>query len=87
MPSTNQGPGKAALTASEAPKAQLKILEIDPFLAPYSKPLSARLQRYEAAKARLGPLADFANGSLYYGFHSFHEILRQSTDHCTLLHY
>lgn len=51
----------------------LKILEIDPWLAPYEKDLRLRMDRYARVKsALLGShpnLNAFANGHLYYGFH------------------
>ncbi len=52
---------------------QLKILEIDPWLAPYESDLKLRMSRFEEVKkALLGEetkLADFANGHHYFGFH------------------
>lgn len=53
---------------------QLKILEIDPWLAPFEKDLALRMSRYqELKKALLGEtesFVDFANGHHYFGFHT-----------------
>jgi 1,4-alpha-glucan branching enzyme len=53
--------------------AVLKIINIDPWLAPYIKDINARHDNYIAAHARLagksGRLTDNSNGHLYYGFH------------------
>lgn len=51
----------------------LKIIEFDPWIAPYERDLRLRMNRYERVKkALLGTNEDlnaFANGYLYYGFH------------------
>ena len=50
-----------------------KILTYDANLAPFEKDIDLRLERYEKKKKELlpngGTLADFANGSEYFGFH------------------
>ena len=50
-----------------------KILEYDPSLQPYAGDFALRMERYYAKKKALlpegGTLADFANGSAYFGFH------------------
>ena len=50
-----------------------KILEYDPSLKPYEKEFDLRMERYEKKKKELlkegQTLADFANGSEYFGFH------------------
>ena len=51
---------------------RLKILETDPGLAPFAGDLELRMELYRKTRQRLvgdGSLTDFANGSLYYGFH------------------
>ncbi len=51
---------------------RLRILDIDPYLAPHEKDLQLRMQLYRQARERLGAtksLSDFANGHHYYGFH------------------
>ncbi len=53
-------------------RPSLRIIETDPNLAPFERDLALRMQLYRDACRRLagdGSLADFANGSLYYGFH------------------
>ncbi|MBQ7836529.1 MAG: alpha amylase C-terminal domain-containing protein, partial [Clostridia bacterium] len=51
----------------------LKILKIDPYLAPYEKDLKQRHDSYVAKKKELvgkgGKLSDFANGYEYFGIH------------------
>jgi len=51
----------------------LKILERDPWLAPFEGDLSLRISEFERTKKRLlgdsGSLAEFANGYKYFGFH------------------
>ncbi len=51
----------------------LKILEIDPYLAPYKDDLDLRMKLYKSAKKSLlgkgSSLKDFANGYEYFGFH------------------
>ena len=60
---------------NEASKEQpiLKILERDPWLAPYEKALRLTMDRYRLKKASLlkgeKSLRDFANGHLFFGFH------------------
>ncbi len=57
---------------ADKPEKKLRIIELDPYLAPYEKQLKARLARYKALKTRLAgkrKLSDFANGALFYGFH------------------
>ncbi len=57
---------------AEKPLKKLRIIELDPYLAPYEAKLNERLSRFKALKKRLAggkKLADFANGALYYGFH------------------
>ncbi|MGI5893328.1 MAG: alpha-amylase family glycosyl hydrolase [Candidatus Merdivicinus sp.] len=52
-------------------KSSLKILQTDPALAPFAGDLQLRMHLYHTTRNRLagdGLLADFANGSLYYGF-------------------
>ncbi len=50
-----------------------KILEIDPYLAPYRQDLTQRMANYNRKKIELlkngGTLSDFANGYLYFGIH------------------
>ena len=50
-----------------------KILTYDANLAPFEKDIDLRMERYEKKKKELlpngGTLADFANGSEYFGFH------------------
>ena len=50
-----------------------KILEYDPSLKAYEKEFDLRMERYEKKKKELlqpgQTLADFANGSEYFGFH------------------
>ncbi|MBQ7330747.1 MAG: 1,4-alpha-glucan-branching enzyme, partial [Oscillospiraceae bacterium] len=52
---------------------KLKILEIDPSLAPYEKDLQLRMDNYKRTKkALLGKgqtLSDLANAHLYFGIH------------------
>ncbi|MCL1848946.1 MAG: alpha-amylase family glycosyl hydrolase [Clostridiales bacterium] len=59
--------------APETPIPAFKILEYDPYLAPFAKDIARRMAHYLDKKARLlkdgQSLADFANGHLYYGFH------------------
>ncbi len=58
-------------TAKKNPR--LKILEIDPWLAPFEKDLELRMERYIKTKESLlgetGELTSFANGYMYFGFH------------------
>ena len=65
------------MTVAKKPD-RLKILDIDPWLAPFASDLNLRMQRYRDTKrALLGPrgrkLTNFANGYLYYGFHRTRE--------------
>ena len=50
-----------------------KMLEIDPYLAPYEKDLELRTELFLSKKQQLvgenGKLADFANGHKYFGIH------------------
>lgn len=50
-----------------------KILEIDPYLAPYEKDIALRMDNYARKRFELvgetGNLSDFANGHEYFGFH------------------
>lgn len=52
---------------------QLRILEIDPWLAPYEEDLKLRMNRYEDVKQALmdgeEKFTEFANGHHYFGFH------------------
>ncbi|MDO4739083.1 MAG: alpha-amylase family glycosyl hydrolase [Eubacteriales bacterium] len=54
-------------------KSSYKILEIDPYLAPFHEDIELRMQRYtDVRKALFGEEADvaaMANGYLYFGFH------------------
>lgn len=54
-------------------KRKLKLLEIDPYLEPFSQDIAMRWEHFEQLKERLlgkgTSFSDFANGSLYYGFH------------------
>ena len=54
-----------------------KILSYDDNLVPFEKDIALRMQRYETKKKELlpdgGTLADFANGSDYFGFHKTKE--------------
>lgn len=59
---------------SAGPKtAEIKILEIDPWLEPYRNDLELRLNRYKEVKSILlgkkPGFRDFANGHKYFGFH------------------
>ncbi|MBE6776737.1 MAG: 1,4-alpha-glucan-branching enzyme [Ruminococcaceae bacterium] len=51
----------------------LKILEIDPYLLPFSEDLDLRMKLYKSKKKSLlgkgSSLKDFANGYEYFGFH------------------
>ncbi len=50
-----------------------RIIEIDPWLAPFTEDIRLRQQRYLDIRQKLlgenGSLADFANGHHYFGFH------------------
>ncbi len=50
-----------------------RILEIDPYLAPYEKDIELRMDNYAKKRKELlgkaGRVADFANGHNYFGFH------------------
>ena len=50
-----------------------KILEIDPYLAPYEEDLKLRMDLYKHKRKELigktGHIVDFANGYKYFGFH------------------
>ena len=50
---------------------KLKIVELDPWLAPYEKALRSRLENYRKLKSRLlgknTSLVSFANGHMFYG--------------------
>ncbi len=56
-----------------ASKKSLKILEIDPYLAPYSEDLNLRMKLFNDKKKELlkgkNSISDFANGYKYFGFH------------------
>ncbi len=51
----------------------LKILKIDPYLAPHKADLELRLEQYQTKRNELagerGSLSEFANGYEYFGFH------------------
>ena len=55
----------------------LKITQYDPSLKQYQKDLELRMENYNRAKKSLlkkdEKLSDFANGSLFYGFHQTNE--------------
>ena len=59
--------------AKAAKAAEIKILEIDPWLMPYRKDIELRMDRYsEVRNTLLGKkegFRDFANGHKYFGFH------------------
>jgi 1,4-alpha-glucan branching enzyme len=61
------------MTNNLKPETTLKILEIDPWLAPHRYDLEERMKRYHGVKkALLGDIKcfkDFANGHHYFGFH------------------
>ncbi len=50
-----------------------KILEIDPYLTPFEKDITLRMELYKQKKqelvGRTGKLMEFANGHHYFGFH------------------
>ena len=50
-----------------------RILDYDPYLAPYAEEISARLQRLADVKKRILPkgvtLSDYANGHEFFGIH------------------
>ena len=52
---------------------KLKILEMDPYLAPFEGDLNERMKRYRRRKRELlapgQTLTEFASGHLYYGLH------------------
>ena len=52
---------------------KLKILALDPYLAPYEQDIRLRLENYRRKKEALlsagQTLSDFANGHLFFGFH------------------
>ena len=54
-------------------KHKYKILDIDPYLAPYETEIDMRMEHYTNFKNRLlgetMSLSSFANGHLYFGFH------------------
>lgn len=54
-------------------KTPLKILDLDPWLAPYEDDLRARRKKFREDKKRLldgeASLSQFANAHLYFGFH------------------
>lgn len=56
-----------------ADRSKLKILNIDPYLAPFEKDLELRAELFKKKKKQLlgknGKLTDFANGHKYFGFH------------------
>ncbi len=57
-------------------KAPLRIIDIDPYLAPFESDLNLRMQNYYRKKKELagkGSLLDFANGHRYFGFHRQNE--------------
>ena len=51
----------------------LRIIEIDPTLAPFEKDLQMRMENYKNTKKRIlkdeDTLSDFANAHLFYGIH------------------
>lgn len=56
-----------------AVKKALKILEIDPYLMPYSDDLNLRMKLFKSKKKEIlhggKTISDFANGYKYFGFH------------------
>ena len=50
-----------------------KLIEIDPYLAPYESDIALRRELFEAKRCELvgtdGNLSDFANGHRYFGIH------------------
>ena len=54
-------------------KNSIKILDIDPYLKPFEKDISLRVNRYKETKKVLlsnySNFESFANGNLFYGFH------------------
>ncbi len=56
-----------------AEKSGRKILQIDPYLAPFEKDIDLRISRFKKKKRELvgakGKLTDFANGHKFFGFH------------------
>ncbi|MGK0468046.1 alpha-amylase family glycosyl hydrolase [Clostridium sp.] len=54
-------------------KNNIKILDIDPYLKPFEKDISLRVNRYEETKKVLlsnySNFKSLANGNLFYGFH------------------
>ncbi len=53
-------------------KSTLKIIKIDPYLAPFEKDLELRMKNYHSKRKELagkGSIEDFANSYKYFGFH------------------
>ena len=54
-------------------KSPWKILEIDPWLGPYSKEIELRMKRFREQRKKIAgnenTVSSFANGHMYYGFH------------------
>ncbi|MGN8939444.1 alpha-amylase family glycosyl hydrolase [Bittarella sp. HCP28S3_D9] len=73
-------------------KNRLKLLEIDPLLAPFEGDIRLRDERYRGVKKQLlgggDSLSDFANGSLYYGFHPTEDgwVYREWAPHAEAVH-
>ncbi len=57
-------------------KAPLRIIDIDPYLAPFESDLNLRMQNYRRKKKELAgsdKISDFANGHRYFGFHKMQD--------------
>lgn len=69
------------------------LVELDPWLAPYERNLTQRIQRYRAMRKRLlpagGTLQDFANGAYHYGIHRTQEgwVYREWAPHAQALYF
>jgi 1,4-alpha-glucan branching enzyme len=60
-------------SATDSAPAPYAILEIDPWLKPYSRDIELRMARYNGIRRQLlgegGRFRDFASGHLFFGFH------------------
>ncbi|MBR6407734.1 MAG: alpha amylase C-terminal domain-containing protein [Clostridia bacterium] len=49
-----------------------RLLQIDPYLQPFERDIRLRMENYRSMRSRIAPesLSEFANGHLYFGFHT-----------------
>ena len=73
MQENKNGKTKDSKTKNKALAKKYRLLQVDPWLEPFSGDIKLRMDNYERTREKLvgknGSLSDFANAHNYYGFH------------------